>query len=173
MPFESNANIERLRNDIWTAAVAMNVELTEDELARVVRGTTVAEGDPTAAHLDMRAAGLSLTAKDASVRLLPEDPTVRIEPEPKTDTMSEEEKRREKERLEEIRRKSGAGNLVLKAACYLKAMPELAGECLQYAWDVWYKKREWNADDVPQPVSPFAKPLEAELVEEEPRRRAA
>ena len=62
---ESSEYIERLRGEIWSAAQAMEVNLSEDELVRAARGTTVAEGDPTAANLGMRAAGLSGRAKDA------------------------------------------------------------------------------------------------------------
>lgn len=62
---ESNEYIERLKGDIWAAAQEMGVLLTEDELDRVARGTTLEEADPISGYLGMRAAQLSGRAKDA------------------------------------------------------------------------------------------------------------
>ncbi|MEK7125775.1 MAG: hypothetical protein AAB880_02550 [Patescibacteria group bacterium] len=60
-----NEYIERLQGEIWAAAQEMGVELSEDELARAARGTTLEEADPISAHLGMRAANLLGRAKDA------------------------------------------------------------------------------------------------------------
>lgn len=65
VPLESKEYIERLRGEIWAAAQEMGVELSEDELARAARGTTLEEADPIAAQLGMRAVQLSGRAKDA------------------------------------------------------------------------------------------------------------
>lgn len=146
VPLESKDNIEPLPVRIWAAAQEMGAPLSAEEFRVAAEGSRTEDEMWVPFRLSDRASSLSLLAREG-ISSLPDDPTARINPEIKVDG--------------ETRRQAGARQAVLKAACYLKAMPELAEKCLQYAKDVWEKKRDWDANNVPQPTK--AEPEAEEL----------